>query len=60
MEQILEHMARGMSDEVSSWHLQPDGTWLRVSKDASGQPLVDIQDETMKKIVKRPKVGSGV
>ena len=60
VEQILEHMARGMSDEVSSWHLQPDGTWLRVSKDVSGQPLVDIQDETMKKIVKRPKVGSGV
>jgi polyphosphate kinase len=58
--QVLEHVTRGMSDEVSSWHLGPDGTWTRVALDSAGSPLADIQDETMHRIARRPKAGSGV
>jgi polyphosphate kinase len=58
--QVLEHVTRGMSDEVSSWHLGPDGTWTRVALDSVGSPLADIQDETMHRIARRPKAGSGV
>ena len=29
---------------VASWHLQPDSTWVRVHKDADGQPLADLQE----------------
>ena len=60
IEQILDHVSLGTSDVVSSWHLHADGHWERVSLDAKGQPLIDIQDETMLRIAKRPKVGSGV
>jgi polyphosphate kinase len=60
IEQILDHVSLGTSDEVSSWHLHADGHWERVSQDTKGQPLIDIQDETMHRIAKRPKVGSGV
>ncbi len=60
VEQILDHVSLGTSDEVSSWYLHTDGHWERVSVDAKGQPLIDIQDDTMHKIAKRPKVGSGV
>jgi len=58
--QVLEHVTRGMSDDVSSWHLGPDGNWTRVALDSAGSPLADIQDETMHKIARRPKAGSGV
>ena len=58
--QVLDHVTRGMSDDVSSWHLGPDGTWTRVALDSVGSPLVDIQDETMHRIARRPKAGSGV
>jgi polyphosphate kinase len=58
--QVLEHITRGTSDEVSSWHLHPDGHWERVSTDSTGAPLIDIQDETMHRIARRPKAGSGV
>ena len=58
--QVLEHVTRGMSDEVSSWRLGPDGNWTRVALDSGGSPLADIQDETMHKIARRPKAGSGV
>ena len=58
--QVLEHVRRGMSDEVASWHLHTDGSWERVATDSAGEPLVDIQDETMHRIARRPKAGSGV
>ena len=60
IQQVVEHITRGTSDEVASWHLHADGHWQRVSIDAPGQPLVDIQDETMHKIARRTKAGSGV
>ncbi|GAA1089225.1 RNA degradosome polyphosphate kinase [Nocardiopsis metallicus] len=37
-------MDLAMSDSTSSWRLEPDGTWTRVTHDEEGQPLVDLQD----------------
>ncbi|PWV45110.1 MULTISPECIES: RNA degradosome polyphosphate kinase [Nocardiopsis] len=37
-------MELAMSDSTSSWRLEPDGSWKRVTHDAEGQPLVDLQD----------------
>ncbi|MGW4553694.1 RNA degradosome polyphosphate kinase [Streptomyces sp. NPDC004279] len=34
----------GMSDTTSSWHLGPDGEWIRHATDADGQPLRNIQE----------------
>jgi polyphosphate kinase len=36
-------MARGMSDEVSSWHLGGDGRWTRRHLTPDGEPLADLQ-----------------
>jgi polyphosphate kinase len=58
--QVLDHVTGGVSDEVSSWHLGSDGNWSRVATNADGAPLVDIQDDTMHRIARRPKAGSGV
>ncbi|MFT3797028.1 RNA degradosome polyphosphate kinase [Microbacterium sp.] len=41
-----------MSDETSSWHLEPDG-WVRHSLDAAGEPLTDLQDDTMAQVQRR-------
>ncbi|MBD0292986.1 MAG: RNA degradosome polyphosphate kinase [Jiangellaceae bacterium] len=31
------------ADHIASWHLQPDGEWIRVHKDAQGRSLADLQ-----------------
>ena len=40
----------GMSDTVSSWYLNSDGTWIRHQTDAKGGALIDLQDYLMKQI----------
>jgi polyphosphate kinase len=35
-------MAMGMGDDVSSWHLDGEGQWTRVRKDADGNELLDL------------------
>ncbi len=49
-----EHLARidrffgfAFSDDVSSWHLQPDGRWYRHTVSDMGEPLPDLQDLVM-------------
>jgi polyphosphate kinase len=31
--------------QTASWHLMPDGEWLKVSQDDDGEPLADLQAE---------------
>ncbi|WP_407641268.1 RNA degradosome polyphosphate kinase [Actinomyces bovis] len=50
LEWLVTHAA---SDAVSSWHLEPDGSWKRVSHDAAGQPLEDIQMTLMSQARRR-------
>ncbi len=33
-----------MDSGTSAWDLNPDGSWTRSSRDAAGNPLVDLQD----------------
>ena len=36
-------MARGMGDDVASWHLEADGRWTRHTEAADGTRLADLQ-----------------
>ncbi|WP_396657452.1 RNA degradosome polyphosphate kinase [Microbacterium sp.] len=42
-----------MSDGTSTWHLGPDGEWIRHAVDADGRRLVDLQDRTMANVQRR-------
>jgi polyphosphate kinase len=41
---IRELIALGMDDGTSSWWLGSDGNWTRHARDASGAPLLDVQE----------------
>lgn len=47
----IRHLQRilelGMSEGVTSWHLQSSGNWQRFSTAASGEPLLGLQDLMM-------------
>jgi len=49
---LVTHCA---SDDVSSWHLQPDGSWERHLVDAEGNRLEDIQTSLMARARSRVK-----
>jgi polyphosphate kinase len=34
----------GTSDETASWHLHPDGNWIRHGTDSEGRPLRHVQE----------------
>ena len=42
-----------MSDNTSSWHLGPDGEWVRHNIGEDGKPLLDLQDRTMTNVQRR-------
>lgn len=44
-----------MSDDTSSWHLGDEGVWTRHATDADGNPLRDLQDDTMTTIQRRKR-----
>ncbi|WP_167147104.1 RNA degradosome polyphosphate kinase [Actinomyces sp. ZJ308] len=52
LEWLVTHCA---SDDVSSWHLQPDSSWERHLFDAEGNRLEDIQDSLMARARSRVK-----
>ena len=52
LEWLVTHCA---SDDVASWHLQPDGSWKRHLFDAEGNRLEDIQDSLMARARSRVK-----
>ena len=52
LEWLVTHCA---SDDVASWHLQPDGSWKRRLFDAEGNRLEDIQDSLMARARSRVK-----
>ena len=43
-ETIVEVIDLGMSDNTASWHLQPDGEWIRKHEDENGEPLINYQE----------------
>ena len=46
-----------MSDDTSSWWLEPDGTWTRHNRAQDGAPLQDMQNVLMKQISQRKRGG---
>ncbi len=44
VDELLELFDLSVADTTSSWHLQPDGTWVRHDRDEDGEPLADLQD----------------
>ena len=55
IEQIDRQLTRGMSDDVQSWSLEPSGQWVRHSTAKDGNPLLDVQNETMTEIMTRKR-----
>jgi polyphosphate kinase len=41
----------GMADTSATWHLDSEGAWTRVAKNAAGKPLIDVQDKIMKDVI---------
>jgi polyphosphate kinase len=46
-------MSFGMGDEISSWHLNGDGTWTRHCQEADGTKLQDLQTMMIENNTKR-------
>ncbi|WEV75186.1 RNA degradosome polyphosphate kinase [Bifidobacterium sp. ESL0800] len=45
---LIDYVDLQMADTTSSWHMQPDGTYIRHSHDLDGKPLVDCQELLIK------------
>ncbi|KFI65309.1 RNA degradosome polyphosphate kinase [Bifidobacterium cuniculi] len=55
IDELINYIDLQMADTTSSWHMEPDGTYVRHSKDAEGRPLVDSQEYLIRKHQRRPK-----
>ena len=46
-------MDMGMSDDVSSWHLDSEGRWTRHGRDAEGNDLIELQSSLIESNARR-------
>jgi polyphosphate kinase len=53
VKELVELFDFAMADTTSSWHLGPEGEWERQSVGKKGDPLVDLQDRTMRSVQRR-------
>lgn len=53
IKELTDFFDLAMSDGSSSWHLGPDGEWIRHNVDDEGRLLVDVQDRTMTNVQRR-------
>jgi polyphosphate kinase len=44
VQEISDVFDLAMDDGTSAWDLNPDGSWSRSSRDAEGNPLIDLQE----------------
>ena len=56
---LLELLEASMDDGTASWHLGPDGTWVRHATDADGEPLRDLQGGLISRQRRRLGMGRG-
>lgn len=54
IDELIKYIDLQMADTTSSWHMEPDGTYVRHSKDEEGRPLVDSQEHLIRKHQRRP------
>jgi polyphosphate kinase len=50
MQEIESLFELAMSDESQSWHLDANGIWTRHQVDEKGKPLLEVQDEIMRRV----------
>jgi polyphosphate kinase len=50
LKEIEDLFDLAMSDDASSWHLDSNGTWTRKQFAADGRPLIDVQEELMRRV----------
>jgi len=53
VKELVDLFDVAMSDGTSSWHLEPQGVWVRHHTAADGTPLIDLQDRTMTTVQRR-------
>ena len=53
VQELIDYVDLQMADTTSSWHMQPDGTYVCHSKDAEGKPLLDCQEYLIKKHMRK-------
>ncbi|MGN8551277.1 UNVERIFIED_CONTAM: RNA degradosome polyphosphate kinase [Microbacterium sp. SLM126] len=53
LKELHDFFDLAMSDSSSSWHLGPDGEWIRHNVGDDGHLLVDVQDRTMTNVQRR-------
>jgi len=51
--ELVEYLDETMDDRTSSWHLGPDGDWVRHHRGPDG-PLVDLQEVLIHRQRRRP------
>jgi polyphosphate kinase len=50
MQEIESLFELAMSGESQSWHLDANGVWTRHQVDEKGKPLLEVQDEIMRRV----------
>ena len=53
IQELLDYIDLQMADSTSSWHMLPDGSYERHSKDEEGRPLVDCQEYLIRRHTRR-------
>ncbi len=56
---LVELLEGSMDDGTASWHLGPDGTWVRHHLGADGEPLRDLQGTLISRQRRRLGMGRG-
>ena len=52
---LIDYVDLQMADTTSSWHMRPDGTYERHSRDDQGRPLVDSQEYLIDRHTRTPR-----
>lgn len=55
IEGLINYVDLQMADTTSSWHMQSDGTYVRHSRNNDGKPLLDSQEELIRRHTRKPR-----
>ena len=58
VDELIRYVDLQMADTTVSWHMQPDGTYVRHSRGDDGNPLIDSQEYLIKKHQRRPRTNN--
>jgi polyphosphate kinase len=55
---LIHYVDLQMADSTVSWHMQPDGEYVRHSRDEEGRPLVDSQEYLIRSHQRHPRIAN--